>query len=145
MINLLKQPPHTRLSLELCKKLYSIYLSNTVDIFTLPAFEERYPGKLEGILGSVSQTFDGVELFPTVGQSAAAYFVKISTQHLFQDGNKRMSVYLTDIFLQLHGISLEIGWQEMYELAKFVVNKKEEGISSELLEQFVGSVFGKGL
>jgi death-on-curing family protein len=145
MTNLLKQPPLSRLNVELCKKLYNIYLSNTKDLFKLPEFEERYPGKLEGILGSVSQTFSEVDLFPTIGASAAAYFVKISTQHPFRDGNKRMSVYFTDIFLQLNGIELKISWQEMYELAKFIVEKKENGETPQLLELFTLHVFSNNV
>lgn len=143
MTNLLKQPPSTRLNLELCKRLYNIYQINTSGLFILPSFEERYSGKLEGILGSVSQSFGGVDLFPDISSSAAAYFVKISTQHPFRDGNKRMSVFLTDIFLFLNNIDLTLEWKAMYELAKFIVNKKEAGESSEKLEYFVEKVLSE--
>ncbi len=79
MTNLLKTPPSIRLNLELCEKLYTLYVSETKDLFVLPAFDERYPNKLEGILGSVSQSFGDEYLFPTLSSSVAAYFVKVST------------------------------------------------------------------
>ncbi len=78
MTNPLKQPPHIRLNLELCEKLYSIYLSETDGLFQLPHFSERYEGK-------------------------------------------------------------------MHELAKFVVNKREEGMTAKHLEKFVEYIFEQNL
>ena len=63
MTNHLTQPPHLRLNLNLCEKLYDLYLNKTSDLFVLPTFEERYKGKFEGILGSVSQSYGGKYLF----------------------------------------------------------------------------------
>jgi death-on-curing family protein len=140
MINPLSQPPSSRLDVESCKKLYNAYLSETSHLFLLPSFEERYQGKLEGILGSVSQTFSGENLFPTIGKSAAAYFVKISTQHPFRDGNKRMAIFFTDAFLKHHDVVLNVGWESMYELAKFVVDEKESGQNPERLQALVEKI-----
>jgi prophage maintenance system killer protein len=145
MTNLLKQPPHIRLNLELCKRLYKTYLSETLELFTLPLFEERYEGKLEGILGSVSQSFGQDYLFPTIGESAAAYFVKISTQHPLRDGNKRMAVFFTDVFLNVNEINLILDHKKMYELSKFVVREKEEGNSPQNLLAFVELVIERNI
>lgn len=70
MIDLLKQPPHFYLDLELCRGAYGFYRNDTQKLFTLPEFETRFEGRLEGILGSVSQSFGDTFLFPTVGEAA---------------------------------------------------------------------------
>lgn len=110
----------------------------------MPSFEARFPNKIEGILGSIEQTFDGKMLFSTIEDCAVAYFVKIATQHPFPDGNKRMAVYLADAFLLLNDVQLNLDWKQMYELAKFVVQMKEQGESADVLEKVVKEVFRKG-
>jgi hypothetical protein len=59
MIDHLKQPPLFYLDLNFCKKAYNFYQVKTNEFFTLPIFETRFEGKLEGILGSVAQSYDG--------------------------------------------------------------------------------------
>ena len=103
----------------------------------MPLFEQRFPGKLEGIIGSVSQSFGGEYLFKSLRTAAAAYFVKISTQHPFIDGNKRISVLYTDAFLVLNDVVLEVSWSKMYELSKMIVERKQNGDDPERLQQFV--------
>jgi prophage maintenance system killer protein len=76
-------------------------------------------------------------LFPTIGISAAAYFVKIATQHPFKDGNKRMAVFYTDVFLSVNDVFLTLDYKNMYELAIFVVKEKGLGTPAEELQGFV--------
>ncbi len=51
-----------------------------------------------------------------------------------------MSVFFTDTFLYLNNLDLRLTWQEAYELAKYVVTKKEEGMNAEILQLLVERV-----
>lgn len=54
---------------------------------------------LEGILGSVYQTFGGKELYPTIEEKAAHLLYFIIKDHPFTDGNKRIGAFLFIVFL----------------------------------------------
>ncbi len=144
MTKILDQPPSIWLNEELCKNLYNRYLNNYRNEFALPLFSQRFPGKLEGIIGSVSQSFGGEYLYKSLRTAAAAYFVKISTQHPFIDGNKRISVLYTDAFLALNDVNLDLAWTNMYELSKMVVERKQNGDDPKKLQQFVAVQLSEG-
>lgn len=44
---------------------------------------------LEGIFGNIYQTFDGVELYPSLEEKASHLLYFIIKNHPFSDGNKR--------------------------------------------------------
>jgi death-on-curing family protein len=54
---------------------------------------------LEGIFGSIYQTFSGSELYPTVEEKAANLLYFIIKDHPFSDGNKRIAAFLFIVFL----------------------------------------------
>jgi death-on-curing family protein len=56
-------------------------------------------GKLQGILKSVYQTFDGEELYPSLEEKAAHLLYFIIKDHPFVDGNKRIASFLFVYFL----------------------------------------------
>jgi len=82
-----------------------------------PAYNTRFPGKLEGILESVRQTFDNQPLNATILDAAAAYFNQIIRGHPFQNGNKRFAVLLTHYFLLMNGVDFTLSFQGMYNFA----------------------------
>jgi death-on-curing protein len=43
---------------------------------------------------------------PTIAQLAAAYGFGLATNHCFPDGNKRITLAIIDVFLQLNGLEL---------------------------------------
>lgn len=120
MIPQLKREPKIWLDLGLCENIYSEF--RKVEIFREPLkpFSTRFPGRLEAILGSVQQSFGGKYLYPTVSDAAAAYFVKINCLHPFENGNKRLCILYTDVFLFFHQLELKLSHKEMYDLALFV-------------------------
>lgn len=83
----------------------------------IPPFDSRFPGKLEGILNSVKQTFSGENLNPTVLDASAAYFNQIIRGHPFKNGNKRIAILLTHVFLLVHGIDFILSYKGMYNFA----------------------------
>lgn len=62
---------------------------------------ERSQG-LAGIIGSVYQTFDGHDLYPSREEKAANLLYFIIKDHPFTDGNKRIGSFLFIMFLQLN-------------------------------------------
>ncbi|MEK7452178.1 MAG: virulence protein RhuM/Fic/DOC family protein, partial [Patescibacteria group bacterium] len=61
---------------------------------------ERVRGGIEGIVGTVMQTFGGKELYPTVEEKAAHLLYFIVKNHVFLDGNKRSGAYAFIWFLR---------------------------------------------
>src|SRR3989339_561973 len=55
--------------------------------------------KLEGLIGAISQTFDGKELYPSIEEKAAHLLYFVIKDHPFIDGNKRIGSTLFIYFL----------------------------------------------
>ncbi|HEX7018332.1 MAG TPA: type II toxin-antitoxin system death-on-curing family toxin [Patescibacteria group bacterium] len=123
--------PKIWLNLQLCKSTYNVFKAEARFEEPLPEFDTRYPNRLESILGSVEQTFDGQLLYPTVAEAAAAYFQKIICEHPFVNGNKRTAVLYTDVFLFLNGFQWKLPYQDMYYLAVRVADTDKEKRLSE--------------
>lgn len=122
----LNAPPKVWLTLNLCKSIYENFRLQVKFQEPLKEFETRYPGRLEAILGAVSQSFDDTYLYPTVLEASAAYFYKINCLHPFENGNKRMCILYTDAFLFFHDLELTLSHKQMYDLALFVAQASRE-------------------
>ena len=59
----------------------------------------RDAGLLDSALNRPYQTFDGIELYPTAVEKAAAIFESIIANHPFVDGNKRTAYVLMRLIL----------------------------------------------
>lgn len=57
-------------------------------------------------IGSVYQTFDGQDVYPTIEEKAAHLLYFVTKNHSFIDGNKRIAAALFVCFLQKNGILL---------------------------------------
>jgi len=55
--------------------------------------------KLEGLIGAISQTFDGKELYPSIEEKAANLLYFVIKDHPFVDGNKRIGSTLFIYYL----------------------------------------------
>jgi len=85
---------------------------------------EADPG-LEGIrslhalaaaVGQAEQTFDGVDLYPSIPDKAAAYGYFLTQAHAFNDGNKRTATIAMLGFLELNGYTFEQDDEAMEEM-----------------------------
>lgn len=63
-------------------------------------FGQERDKHLQGILGNISQTFGGEELYPSVEEKAAHLLYFVIKDHPFADGNKRIGSFLFLLFLQ---------------------------------------------
>lgn len=66
----------------------------------------RDEGMLESALEAPYQSFDGVELYPTLNEKAARLGYGLTANHPFIDGNKRIGVYAMLVFLEVNGVLL---------------------------------------
>lgn len=62
-------------------------------------FGKEIGGKFEGVLGSISQTFAGKELYPSLEEKAAHLLYFCVKDHPFADGNKRIGSLIFLLFL----------------------------------------------
>ena len=69
------------------------------DLFAL----ERNQG-LKAILGTIYQSFDGKDLYPTIEEKAANFLYLITKNHTFIDGNKRIAAVLFIYFLEFYDL-----------------------------------------
>lgn len=76
----------------------------------------RDEGVLNASLSRPFATFDGVDLFPTSQEKAAAIMHGIITGHPFIDGNKRTGYALARLILQDAGLDVRAGLDETYAM-----------------------------
>ncbi len=62
-------------------------------------FGQQSPGKLQAVLGSIFQTYEGKELYPSLEEKAAHLFYFLIKDHPFVDGNKRIASLVFLLFL----------------------------------------------
>ena len=63
----------------------------------------RDRGLLEGALAAAEQTFDGVELYPTLAEKVARITHSLIANHAFLDGNKRIGILVMLVLLEANG------------------------------------------
>ena len=130
------------LSIDLCQNIYETFSRKygEVGLEPLPNFETRYPNRLESILNSVQLKADLLNF--NVPRIAASYFVHFVRSQAHLNGNKRMGVIYTYVFLYLNGYDLLINQKFMFDLSLMVVT--DDINEFEKIEDAVGGVF-KGL
>lgn len=76
----------------------------------------RDRGLLESAVSMPQSTFAGEFLHADVAEMAAAYHYHLCSNHPFLDGNKRVAVAVSEIFLLSNGNELIAGDDELEEL-----------------------------
>lgn len=64
---------------------------------------ERDEG-LKEVIGTIYQSFDGKDLYPTIEEKAANFLYLVTKNHTFIDGNKRIAATLFIYFLEFYNI-----------------------------------------
>lgn len=59
-------------------------------------------------ISTIYQTFDGIDLYPSIEEKAANLLYFITKNHSFSDGNKRIAAFLFLYFLELNGILFDV-------------------------------------
>jgi death-on-curing protein len=60
-------------------------------------------GKVQSAVAQPQMTFGGQDLYPTIVEKAAALAFSLTTNHGFQDGNKRTGYAAMTVFLKTNG------------------------------------------
>lgn len=76
----------------------------------------RDMGLLESAIYSAIQSFDDIEVYPTIKEKAARFAFAITQNHPFVDGNKRIGIFIMLMSLRLNNITLKYTQQELIEL-----------------------------
>ena len=89
---------------------------------------------LESAIAQPQNSFGGEFLHPTIFDMAAAYLYHIAQNHPFIDGNKRTGLACALVFLELNGVSIEQGTEDLYNLTIGVASSsiKKGQIADEL-------------
>lgn len=87
--------------LEVVDKMKSEFAS---DVFANPK-----DGSFASSVNQIYQTFDGVELYPTLEEKAAMLLYLITKNHSFSDGNKRIAASCFLYFMDKNGILYKNG------------------------------------
>lgn len=107
---------------------------------------ERERGALKGILGSIEQTFEGEDLYPSVEEKAANLLYFIIKDHPFVDGNKRIASLMFIWFLEKNDLLLatdgerKINDNALVALTLLVAesNPKQKDVMIDLVINLIG-------
>ena len=79
---------------------------------------------LDSALKSPFQTFDGNELYPDIFDKASQLCYSLVENHPFADGNKRIGVHLTLLFLKLNNENIEYSQAEVIDFGLNIASGK---------------------
>lgn len=79
---------------------------------------------LDSALKAPFQTFGGNDLYPDILDKASQLCYSLIENHPFADGNKRIGVHLTLIFLKLNNVELKYSQQELIDFGLGVASGK---------------------
>ena len=82
----------------------------------------RGRGALDAALARPFAAFGGHEGFPTAADKAAALLHGIVTAHAFVDGNERVGLAATLVWLEVNGSSLALAAEQRYRLTMSVAD-----------------------
>ena len=93
-------------------------------------------GLLESAIEAPFQTFDDLELFPTVQEKAARLGFGLIRNHAMVDGNKRIGAHAMLVFLAVNGIELRYEQQELIDIILSVASGQtdRQGLLQWILE-----------
>ena len=79
---------------------------------------------LDSALKSPFQTFDGNELYSDIYDKASKLCYSLVENHPFADGNKRIGVHLTLLFLKLNNENIEYSQAELIDFGLNIASGK---------------------
>jgi len=101
----------------------------------------------KGLIKNIYQTFNGVDLLPSIEEKAANLLYYIIKDHPFVDGNKRIGAFLFVLFLEKNNHlydennNLKINPNGLVSLTLFIANSKPE--EKELIVKLIMNLIKK--
>jgi death on curing protein len=101
---------------------------------TLGAGPVRDLGLLDSACHRPQAGFSGQDAYPTLAGKAAALMHSLACNHALVDGNKRLALLATVVFLRINGDHLELADDEAFDLTLSVAagNLDAEAIEKRL-------------
>lgn len=90
-----------------------LLMHNTIIESTGGEFGLRDKNLLESALKSPLQTYDKIELYPSIIKKIARLAYGLTKNHPFIDGNKRIAAHCMLVLLQLNDIQIKYSQQEL--------------------------------
>ncbi len=91
-----------------------------------PDYRQTYFEKLDSIIAIPQKTFSEKDLYPSLMEKASCYFYFINKFHPFNNGNKRLSIVATGVFLQYNSYQLNVDEDLLYTFAKEVTKHGDD-------------------
>jgi len=79
----------------------------------------RAQGAIESALGRLTSGY-----YSNINEEAAALMESLSQNHPFIDGNKRISFFVTDIFLRMNGYQINCDNEEAFSFFDILFNSR---------------------
>ena len=91
-------------------------------------------GLLDSACHRPQASFFGQEAYPTLAAKAAALMHSLACNHALVDGNKRLALLATVVFLRINGCTLDLTDDEAFDLTMSVAvgQLDAEGIQNRL-------------
>ncbi|MGD2204963.1 type II toxin-antitoxin system death-on-curing family toxin [Microbacterium maritypicum] len=96
----------------------------------------RDEGLLFSALARPSAGMFGVDAYPTFAEKAAALISSVAQNHALFDGNKRISLYLTFIFIRLNGYEVTFTNDEAFD---FVLDVAQSRLDLHQIAQVISA------
>lgn len=71
---------------------------------------------LDSAINAPFQSYDGIDMFPSIQQKGARLGYGLIANHAFIDGNKRIGVHAMLVFLAMNGIELSYTQEELADM-----------------------------
>jgi len=124
--------------LEYMAKLFGEYMRKEQEDNS-SAYEIRNTEKLESSITQPFQEIGGQELYPTLVSKASMLYYFCIKNHPFEDGNKRMGIFVLIIYLAKNGYWLDTTNEELFDMTVYTaassMKNKEEVVKK--IEAFV--------
>lgn len=79
-------------------------------------------GLLDSAINSAYQTFDNIEIYPSIEEKAARTGYGLISNHAFIDGNKRIGVLVMLTILDINGINLKYSDDDLINIGLSVAS-----------------------
>lgn len=96
---------------------------------------------LDSALKVPFQTFDGKDLYPDILDKATQLCFSLINNHPFSDGNKRIGIHLTLLFLKINNVQLNYVQEELIDLGFGIASSKLQ--KNDIRKWFENHVVGQ--
>ncbi len=100
----------------------------------IPAFDTRFPDRLESCLKTPFQKFSGRSLYRGIVGKGAILFYLMVKNHPFQNGNKRVAVMTLLYFFYQNGWWLTVSNDKLYIFANEVAKSEPRNSQNQIKE-----------